>query len=196
MKVIGITGGVGSGKSRVLEFLETEFSAVICQADHVAWKLQEPGQVCYREIAQCFGTDILNADETINRSALGAIVFADRERLNALNRIMHPAVKEYICKWIKEEANKGTTYFFIEAALLLEENYQEICDEVWYIYSHEDVRSKRLMENRAYSEEKIKAIMETQLKDSDFRKQCDVVIDNSGDFESTCVQIRHRMSKI
>lgn len=196
MKVIGITGGVGSGKSRVLAFLETEFSAVICQADHMAWKLQEPGQVCYREIVQCFGTDILNADETINRSALGAIVFADRERLHVLNQIMHPAVKEYIIQWIREEKRKNTAYFFLEAALLLEENYQEICDQIWYIYSREDVRCKRLSENRGYSEEKIKAIMKTQLNDDEFRNACDVIIDNSGDFESTCAQIRNRMSEI
>ena len=196
MKVIGVTGGVGSGKSRVLEFLTTEYSATLCQADHVAWKLQEPGQACYNEIVEVFGEDILNEDHTINRSALGAIVFADRERLNVLNHIMHPAVKEYIIQWIQEETCKNTAYFFLEAALLLEENYQEICDEIWYIYSREDVRCKRLSEIRGYGAEKIKAIMKTQLNDDEFRNACDVIIDNSGDFESTCTQIRNRMSKI
>jgi len=196
MKVIGITGGVGSGKSRVLDFLKTEYEAIICQADHVAWKLQEPGQACYNEILKTFGADILNEDKTINRSALGAIVFADREQLDKLNQIMHPAVKVYISQWIEEEAKKNTAYFFLEAALLLEENYQEICDEIWYIYSREDVRHQRLMENRGYSEAKIKSIMATQLKDEDFRSKCDVVIDNSDDFAFTCTQIRNRMSEI
>ncbi len=195
MKVIGITGGVGSGKSRVLEFLETEFPAVICQADHVAWKLQEPGQECYQEIVKAFGTEIVNTDGTINRKVLGAIVFSDKEQLKKLNKIMHPAVKEYICQWIEDEKCKETSYFFLEAALLLEENYQEICDEIWYIYAQEDVRCQRLIENRAYSEEKIKAIMKNQLSDEDFRKHCTVILDNSHDFEMTCAQIRERMSK-
>lgn len=189
MKIIGITGGVGSGKSRVLSYMEEQFNAVICQADHVAWKLQEPGQKCHAQIVKYFGKEILNDDETINRKKLGQIVFNDNEQLLVLNGIMHPAVKETIVQIIQSEKMQGTDYFVIEAALLLEDGYNQICDELWYIYTDEKVRRKRLKESREYSDEKIDAIMASQLSEEIFRKECQIVIDNSGNFEDTCYQI-------
>ena len=85
MRIIGITGGVGSGKSRILSFLEERYNAVICQADQVAWKLQEPGQKSYLGIVEYFGEGILNDDKTINRGVLGQIVFNDEFKLQKLN---------------------------------------------------------------------------------------------------------------
>lgn len=195
MKIIGITGGVGSGKSRVLSYMETKYQAVICQADHVAWELQEPGQACYEEIVAYFGEEILNEDKTINRSALGKIVFADKQKLLRLNQIMHPAVKTYIVDLISKEAQKGTTYFVLEAALLLEEHYNLICDELWYIYTDKQVRRERLKESRGYTDDKIDSIMASQLSEEIFRKECQIVIDNSGDFEDTCYQIDEAMKR-
>lgn len=189
MKIIGITGGVGSGKSRVLSFLEDVFDIVVCQADHVAWKLQEPGQKCYNDIVEHFGSRILNKDGTINRGRLGQVVFNDSDELYVLNQIMHPAVKEFIRKSIEQEREKGTKCFVLEAALLLEEDYKEICDELWYIYADENTRRMRLKESRAYSDEKINAIMASQLPEEIFREQCQVVIDNCGNFDDTCNQI-------
>ena len=189
MKIIGITGGVGSGKSRVLSFMEERFQAVICQADHVAWELQELGQVCYKEIVVHFGTSILNEDMTLNRKALGQIVFHDANELGKLNQIMHPAVKEYIVELIEQEKKNDTIYFIIEAALLLEEHYNLICDELWYIYCDEKVRRERLKVNRNYTDEKIDSIMASQLPEEIFRKECQIMIDNSGEFEDTCYQI-------
>lgn len=189
MRVIGITGGVGSGKSRVLSYLESKYHAVICQADHVAWKLQEPGEQCYQEIVSFFGTSVLCPDGSIDRSALGSIVFSDADKMQRLNQIMHPAVKSYILEWISQEEEKGTAYFIIEAALLLEERYQLICHEIWYIYCDETLRRIRLKESRGYTDEKISAMMAAQLPEQTFRENCQVVIDNSGDFEHTCVQV-------
>lgn len=195
MKIIGITGGVGSGKSRVLSYLETKYGAVICQADHVAWKLQEPGRKCHAEIVSCFGEEILNEDKTIHRGKLGKIVFSDNEKLLLLNQIMHPAVKDYIVELVQREKKKNTTYFILEAALLLEEHYNLICDELWYIYCDRNVRCERLKESRSYSDEKIDSIMATQLSEENFREQCQIVIDNSGDFEDTCYQIDEVMKR-
>ena len=195
MKVIGITGGVGSGKSRVLSYIEEQYEAVICQADHVAWKLQEPGQICHTEIVKHFGNDILNGDQTINRGRLGQIVFGNSDKLLLLNQIMHPAVKAYILEWIASEKEKETEFFVLEAALLLEEHYNQICDELWYIYAEEHVRRLRLKESRQYSDEKINAIMRAQLPETTFRKYCHVVIDNSGDFTSTCDQVKQAMRR-
>lgn len=195
MKIIGITGGIGSGKSRVLTYLKEAFSAVICQADHVAHILQEPKGACYEEIRAYFGDDILNEDKTIDRAKLGQIVFADNAKLLQLNRIVHPAVKEYISRQIQIEKEAGTSYFVLEAALLLEEHYEQICDEIWYIYCDEKTRRQRLVASRQYSNEKIDAIMASQLSEADFRKGCQIVIDNSGNFEDTCYQIDREISR-
>jgi len=195
MKVIGITGGVGSGKSRVLEYLHSKHQAVICQADQVAWKLQEPGQTCYKKIIEFFGSNIVLENQYIDRKKLGGIVFADERKLAVLNQIMHPAVKEYIKDKIREEKCKGTSCFVIEAALLLEDNYAEICDEIWYIYTDEEVRRARLKESRQYSDEKIDCIMNQQLSEEEFRARCQIMIHNSGDFVDTCRQIDERMNK-
>ena len=189
MKVIGITGGIGSGKSRVLSYLEEKHHAVICQADQVAWELQEPGQKCYLDIVVHFGTDILNADTTINRKDLGQIVFRDEAQLSVLNGIMHPAVKTEVQKRISREKKKGTKLFFLEAALLIEEHYDEICDELWYIYTSEPIRRQRLKESREYSDEKIDAIMASQLSEESFRKVCKIVIENNDVFEETCKRL-------
>ncbi len=195
MKIIGITGGVGSGKSRVLSYLETEYHAVVCQADHVAWKLQELGQKCYTQIVSYFGENILKEDGTINRGKLGQIVFADKDKLNVLNQLMHPAVKEYILEWIQKEQKNDTAYFLIEAALLLEEDYNLICDEMWYIYCDESIRRERLKLSRGYTDEKIDAIIASQLSEEIFRNECQIVIDNSGDFDDTCYQIEKAMKR-
>jgi len=189
MKIIGITGGVGSGKSRVLSYMESRFDAVVCQADHVAWLLQEPGQKCYAQIVKHFGREILHDDATINRKKLGQIVFGDKEELLVLNGIMHPAVKQAIVEQIKIEQENETDYFVLEAALLLEDGYKQICDELWYIYTDEMTRRYRLKESREYSDEKIDAIMASQLSEEVFQKECQIVIDNSGDFKDTCYQI-------
>ena len=195
MKIIGITGGVGSGKSQVLSYMEEQFDAVICQADHVAWELQEPGQKCYIEIVEHFGREILHDDGTINRKKLGQIVFGNQEELFVLNEIMHPAVKEEILNRICNVRENGIKYFLIEAALLLEDGYKQICDEMWYIYTDETTRRLRLKESRAYTDEKIDAIMASQLSEEIFRKECEIVIDNSGDFEDTCYQIDEAMKQ-
>ncbi len=192
MKIIGITGGVGSGKSRVLSFLkeiDQEGTTEICQADHVAWELQEIGQTCYKKILAHFGEGILNENFTINRKALGQIVFQDEKELQILNQITHPVVKQEILKRIENAKKSGKKLFFLEAALLIEEHYDEICDELWYIYTDEQIRRQRLMTARGYSEEKIDSIMAAQLPEAVFREKCSCVIENNGDFDLTQRQL-------
>lgn len=195
MKIVGITGGVGSGKSRVLSFLETYYHAFVCQADQVAWKQQEPGQICYEHIVTHFGAHILREDGTIDRQKLGQLVFGNQKELSVLNQIVHPEVRTQICRLITQEKAKGTSLFVLEAALLLEAGYDEICDEVWYIYADEAVRRKRLEESRGYSKEKTDAIMASQISEACFREHAQVIIDNSGSFEITCEEIKKVMNK-
>jgi dephospho-CoA kinase len=190
MKIIGITGGVGAGKSAILAYLKEQHGAIVIEADKVGHLLMAPGGACYEKIIEAFGDGLIKEDQTIDRGKLGAIVFADEKRLECLNQIVHPEVKQWIRNEIKKERIKGETELFvIEAALLIEDHYDEICDELWYIHTSEEIRRKRLKESRGYSEEKIAGIMANQLSPEQFQAACQVVIDNSGMVEDTYRQI-------
>lgn len=191
MKIIGITGGVGAGKSTVLSFLESEYGARVIQADLVGHLVMEPGTQGYRAIVDHFGSGILDAEGNIDRRALGGIVFADAGELAVLNSIIHPAVKNWIRWEIDREREAGTCKLLIvEAALLIEDHYEEICEEFWYIYTSPEIRRERLRQTRGYSNEKITAIFGNQQPDKVFRAHCREVIDNSGSREEARAQIR------
>ncbi len=197
MKVVGITGGVGSGKSEVLKFLADLENVVVCQADEVAKAFQKKGTDCFNEIVAHFGQQIVGKDGELNRRALADIVFHDADELRCLNNIVHPAVEKHIEEWIQHEREKGTKIFFLENALLLELKHDEtFCDEVWYIYTSDDVRIKRLKLARGYSEEKSESIFRAQKSKEEFMERCDRVIDNSRSFEETCVQLLHVLDKL
>ena len=190
MKIIGITGGVGAGKSQVLAYIEAHYPCRIIRADEAAHLLYEPGQECYRELVGLFGNMILNSDSTINKSKMAEIIFRNKVLLDSVNKIVHPAVKRYILEQIAYEKEKGEAdYFFIEAALLIEERYDQIVDAMWYIHSDRTVREKRLAQNRHYSAQKTADIMQGQLSEDEFRKHCQVVITNNGDLEETYKQV-------
>lgn len=194
MKIIGITGGVGAGKSEVLSYLEEKYHARVILADQVANKIKEPGQVCYEPIVQLLGSSVLMADGQIDRKKMGQLIFSDAKLLKRTNEIIHPAVKAYIGKEIEKAKKENVSIFVIEAALLLEDNYDAICDELWYIYTREEVRRARLKTSRGYSDAYIDQIMAKQLSEETFREGCDVVIDNSDAFEYTASQIDKRMN--
>ena len=197
MLVIGITGGVGAGKSSILKVLEEHCKCKIILADEVGNKVKEPGQKCYLQIVELLGKEILDEDLTINRGKMAAKIFADSEILEKVNAIIHPAVQEYILQQIETERKKQETdVFFLEAALLIEAGYMKYLDELWYIFSEKNVRMNRLKESRGYSEEKICQIMEKQLSDEAFREYADVILDNSNEFEDTFLQIKTECMKL
>lgn len=189
MKVLGITGGVGSGKSEVLRCLEEEYGAVVCQLDEVAKELQKQGGICYEKIVDYFGTGIVGADQELDRQKLAKIVFEDAEKRNVLNQIVHPEVKRWVEQDIEEKRKEKVPLYVIEAALLPEAGYEHICSEMWYIYVCEEVRRGRLKESRGYSDEKITHMIHSQPSEELFRNTCQKVIDNSGTFEETKKQI-------
>ena len=196
MKVNGITGGVGAGKSEIIKYLKEKHGAVIIEADKVGHLLMEPGGACYYSIVEKFGSSILNGDQTINRGKLGKIVFADETLLGELNKIIHPRVKSHIVSEIaKERAYHRTKYFVVEAALLIEDHYDVVCDELWYIHTDAEVRAKRLKASRGYDDEKIASIMANQKSPEEFRSACQAVIDNSGDLTSTYEQIDRQLGR-
>lgn len=188
MKVIGITGGVGSGKSKVLEYLKDAYGAVICQMDETARALQKKGTRCFERIVEAFGTGILDGQGELDRAALGSIVFADEEKLAQLNGIVHPEVICQVEQDIRSKAEEGRKLYVVEAALLPDVG-KELCDELWYIYTDENVRRERLKASRGYTDDKISQMIASQPEEERFRASCGVVIDNSGDFENTKKQI-------
>ena len=189
MKVIGITGGIGSGKSRILDDMESFYHARVLKTDEVAYKLQEPGNFCYDEIVRVFGREMLDGDGRINRTNLGNLVFSDVGQLEKLNRIVHPSVKQYVREEIERARKEGVSIFLLESALLMEDHYEELCDELWYIFVERRIRFERLKESRSLSDDKIRQIMENQADEATYRAYCDVTIDNSGTFEETKRQI-------
>lgn len=196
MKIIGITGGAGSGKSQVLQYLEQSYGAVVCQADQVAKRLEKKGTKCYKKIVDHFGDAILDEQGRLDRPKLANIVFSNKTQLRILNEIVHPAVKDKINEIIRKEEKKGTSVFALEAALFIEENYNAICDEVWYIYTDEETRKKRLKASRGYSDEKIEGIFSSQMSSSDFFTYCDRAVDNCNSFHETCGEIDDIMAQL
>lgn len=189
MNKIGITGGVGAGKSAVLKYLEEKYGAYIVVADELAKELEEPGKPVYKALVEEFGEGILSADKSIDKKAFAGLIFGNAEALQKANAIIHPAVKDEILRQIDEKEAGGCKLFVLEAALLIEEGYDKILDELWYVYADEAVRFKRLEENRGYDREKSLNIMRRQKSDIEFRKYCRRIIDNSGELQDTKDQI-------
>lgn len=192
MKFIGITGGVGAGKTEILKYLASREDTKVMLADDIARKLSEPGQSCNEKLQELFaGTDVFDEKGQMDRPKAAAIIFKDETRRNGMNEILHPAVKEYVLHVLEQEKEEGRLrYLVLEAALLIEEHYGEICDELWYIYTSEENRRARLKQSRGYSDEKISEMFESQLCENEYRRHCKVVIDNNGTTEETIAQVR------
>lgn len=196
MKVIGITGGVGAGKSRILNYLEERYQARILMADQAAHRVKEKGQSCYEPLVRLLGREVLDEQGEIHKGRMAAMIFSEQKLLLQVNEIIHPEVRKYILGQIELERKKGEAkFFFLEAALLIEEHYDEICDELWYIYAEDSIRISRLMESRGYSREKALQIMKGQLLEEEFRKGCQFVIDNSGKLETALEQIDRKLGE-
>lgn len=186
MKFIGITGGVGAGKSEILSYLGKKTGVRVMLADEIAHELMEVGTDCYKCLRQTFNDeDIWNSDGSFNREKLAKVIFSDKLKRDIMNSIVHPAVKEYVIRQQEYEKERGElSLLVLEAALLIEEHYDKICDELWYIYTSEENRRDRLKASRGYSDEKIDNIFKSQLSEEEYRKYCAVVIDNNGSVEA------------
>jgi dephospho-CoA kinase len=189
MHIIGLTGGIASGKSTVAALLE-KLGAVIIDADLLAREVVAPGEPAYQSLVKAFGTEILNADRTINRESLGKLVFADPEARRRLESITHPAIGRRAEERLADLDRSGTPVVFYMAPLLIEAGVASRVDEIWVVYVDTETQVKRLMErdrsNRADALRKIAAQMPIDEKIK-FGK---VVIDNRGTPEETERQVR------
>lgn len=194
MKFIGITGGVGAGKTEVLNYIRKHYKCEIYLADRVAELLQEPGTECFKALVELLGEGIKTPEGRLDRKQMAAKIFADPKLLKQVNGIVHPAVKDFLLERLEEARASGETeLFFVEAALLIEAGYRALVDELWYIYADETVRRLRLEQERGYSPEKTAQIMASQLQEEKFRENCDFVIDNSGSLTESYKQIDRKL---
>ena len=189
--VIGITGGIGSGKSVVTSLLRDKFDAAVIDTDTIGHEIMEIGKSAYKKVVEIFGNKVIAEDGSIDRKKLGSLVFDNRELLCKLNDIIHPAVEAEVDKRIAEFTQKKYKYIALETALLIKVRYNRKCDKVWFVYADKDIRLKRLYENRGIGKEKAIKIFESQNTEEEFRQIADDIIDNSGSEADTEIQIKN-----
>ena len=196
MKVYGITGGAGTGKSEVIKMLQQNFGGCAIMSDEVARELMQKGNISYQLIVEYFGRDILMDDGEIDRKKLADHVFNNKEALEKLNSMTHPYVKDEIRKLIAEaEASGECRFVALESAILLECGYEDICDEFWYVYTKPEIRRQRMKETRNYSDEKVDSVMRNQQPDEVFFEQCSFVIKNNTTLSDVYAQLKEKLDQ-
>ena len=196
MKVYGITGGAGTGKSEVIKMLQENFGGCVIMSDEVARELMQKGNISYQLIVEYFGRDILMDDGEIDRKKLADHVFNNKEALEKLNSMTHPYVKDEIRKLIAEaEASGECRFVALESAILLECGYEDICDEFWYVYTKPEIRRQRMKETRNYSDEKVDSVMRNQQPDEVFFKQCSFVIKNNTTLSDVYALLKEKLDQ-
>ncbi|MFC2017388.1 dephospho-CoA kinase [Chloroflexota bacterium] len=182
MKVIGLTGGIGSGKSTVSQFL-AELGAVILDADRVGHEALKPDTEVWREVVAAFGRQILTPGGEIDRAKLGEVVFGKPESLSRLNQIMHPRMYDMVKAQLEEYRWQGVEVVVLEAPLLIEGGWTSLVDEVWVTVASEATVLGRLEERIGLSQAQSLARIRSQISSEERIKHADVVINNDGDLD-------------
>jgi len=189
MLVIGLVGGIGSGKSVATAML-AELGAEIINADLVGHEVYEPGKPGFDAIVAEFGSDVVGPDERIDRKRLGALVFADSTRLARLNAIVHPLIRAEIERRVQQARGKGEARaVVVEAAILLEAGWRSLVDQVWVISARREDVLARLAAQRGMGVDETDARMAKQMTDAERRAAADVVIENSGSLDELRVRL-------
>ena len=182
MRVIGLTGGIGSGKSTVSRFL-ADLGAVIIDADKIGHEAYRPDTGTWRKLVKTFGSGILATDNTIDRKKLGAIVFGDETELKRLNAIIHHQITEIIKKQIADYRCQGAKVVVVDAPVLFEANAKNLVEEVWVVVSDEANVIKRAIARTGLPEGQIRSRIRSQLSNEERIKRAQVVIHNDGTAE-------------
>ena len=183
MFVIGLTGGIGTGKSEAARYL-VSLGADLIDADVVGHEAYRPHAEAWRRVVEAFGQGILDPENEIDRRALGAIVFSDSGQLARLNGIMHPLMAGMVQERIDDFREKGAEAVVVEAALLFEAGWNSLVQEVWVTDSPADVVVDRLAQRNGMSAEEARRRISSQLSREERLERADFVIDNSTDVES------------
>lgn len=196
MKTIGLTGGIGAGKSTVSQIL-TEFGAFVIDADKVGHEIYLPGKEAWKQVSAAFGNDILAVDQTIDRKKLGALVFGSDEARKKLNSIVHPLMFQDIRRRIDEKRAEGfTNPIVVEAAILIEANWLPLVDEVWVVVTNKNVVVERVAIQRGMAVKDTEARIASQLSDAERLKYAQVIITNDGTREELEKSIRDAWNRI
>lgn len=185
--IVGLTGGIATGKSLVsAEF--KRLGAIVIDADVIAREVVEPGKPAYDEIIEAFGEKVLNPDNTLNRKALGDIVFCDKEALGKLNRITHPRIR----RRIREEIAKagGEELIVVDIALLIEMGFKDEVDSIIVVYADEERQIERMLERNGLTREEAVLRLSCQIPVKEKLGYADYVIENNGDIESAAERAR------
>ena len=180
MLVIGLTGGIGTGKSEAARQLE-ELGALIISADQVGHEAYTVNTEAWEQVVATFGNGILQDDKEIDRRKLGGIVFSDPSQLKKLNQIMHPRMARIVSDKIEAFRGQGVDTVVVEAALMFEAGWDSLVEEVWVTDASEEIIIGRLRERNGLSEEEAKKRINSQMDRMERIGRSDFVIDNSGD---------------
>ena len=193
-RIIGITGGIASGKSTVTEFLRQQGYQVI-DADQVVHELQEPGGCLYQALLSAFGPAILQEDGRLDRPKLGAMIFGNPELLAQSSQIQNQIIREELAHR-RDLLAETESIFFMDLPLLFELQYEDWFDQIWLVDVTEETQLSRLMTRNSLSQEEAEKRIAAQLSLREKRKRADVLIDNNGTVEETRHQIHDSLRKL
>lgn len=179
MRIIGLTGGIGSGKSTVARIWQG-CGAIVIDADAIARDLMQPGSIVLEEVAQAFGRDLLDPEGKLQRAELAARAFISEEKTAQLNSITHPAIRRQIGRGIERARAEGVHALVLDHPLLLESGMSDLVDDVVVVDVPAELRVRRLVDLRGLKEEDARHRIMRQMSDVDRRMRADYVIDNSG----------------
>ncbi|WP_462406964.1 dephospho-CoA kinase [Gracilibacillus sp. Marseille-QA3620] len=191
-KIIGLTGGIASGKSTVSNWLLSQGYPVV-DADIAARKVVEPGMPALEKIRKAFGDDVLLPDGTLDRKRLGSIIFANEEKRQTLNVIVHPAVREWMRQETERAFGEGASIVIMDIPLLFESKLTHMVEETILVYVTKEIQLKRLMERDGYMEADALARIHAQMPIDEKKELADYIVDNNGPLSETIEQMRQIM---
>ena len=190
MKIVGLTGGISSGKSTVSSYLK-QLKIPVIDADEVARKVVEPNSQGAIEIRKAFGSDVFEEDGSLNRQKLGALIFSNAENRQKLDDLLQPLIKIMILEEIEEYRQKGETMIVLDLPLLFEKQYEELCEEIIVVYIPRELQLERLMRRNQYTKQEALSRIDSQLSIEEKRKRATVLLDNQG----TIQQLYHQVEQ-
>ncbi len=190
MKIVGLTGGISSGKSTVSSYLK-QLKIPVIDADEVARKVVEPNSQGAIEIRKTFGNDVFEEDGSLNRQKLGELVFSNAENRQKLDELLQPLIKIMILDEIEVHRQNGENMIVLDLPLLFEKHYEELCEEIIVVYVPEELQLERLMKRNQYTKQEALSRIDSQLSIEEKRKRATVLLDNQG----TIQQLYHQVEQ-
>ena len=190
MKIVGLTGGISSGKSTVSSYLK-QLKIPVIDADEVARTVVEPNSQGAREIRKTFGSDVFEEDGSLNRQKLGSLIFSNAENRQKLDDLLQPLIKIMILDEIEEYRQKGENMIVLDLPLLFEKQYEELCEDIIVVYISKELQLERLMRRNQYTKQEALSRIDSQLSIEEKRKRATVLLDNQG----TIQQLYHQVEQ-